>query len=122
MAAPNLILAATINGKADPFALSSTAATAILTNSASSGQLKRVNSLLLSNTDTVARTCVVKYWSAASGGTGYDIGGGVFSVPANSVVEAIVGGPINIEEDRRIELTAGTANTISGIVSYDQIS
>lgn len=51
MAAPNLLSPTTITGKTTYVALSTTNATSVLSNAASSGKVMKVNSLVVSNVD-----------------------------------------------------------------------
>ncbi len=124
MAAPNLANPTTIIGKTTTVALSSTSATTILSNAASSGKVFKVNSLYVANVDgTNAATITVQYYSAASlGGTAFPL---VFTVtvPADSTV-IIIGKDtqIYLEEDKSIGATASVANDLTIIASYEEIS
>jgi hypothetical protein len=124
MAAPNLANPTTITGKTTTVALSSTSATTILSNAASSGKVLKVNSLYAVNVNgTAAANITVQYYSAASlGGTAFPI---VFTVavPADSTI-IIIGKDtqIYLEENTSIGATAGTSNYITIIASYEDIS
>ena len=124
MAAPNLANPTTIISKTTTVALSSTSATTILSNAASSGKVFKVNSLYVANVDgTNAATITVQYYSAASlGGTAFPL---VFTVtvPADSTV-IIIGKDtqIYLEEDKSIGATASVANDLTIIASYEEIS
>lgn len=122
MAAPNLISATTINGKTATVTPANTSANSILSNAASSGKALRVNTLIIANADTVARNVTINLYSAAAlGGTAFPLLS-VVSVPANQSVSVLDKGPIYLEEDRSLGVTAGTASTITVICSYEDIS
>lgn len=121
MAAPNIISATTINGKAAAIALSSTSATALLSNAAASGKCLRVQSVTIANSDTVARNATLNYYSgAALGGTAFALVS-VLSIPANSSLN-VLAAPLYLEEDRSLGVTAGTSNTLTAVCSYEDIS
>ncbi len=54
MAAPNLVSPSTINGKSVTVDLTTTSATSILSNAASSGKVLKINSLYVANVDGTA--------------------------------------------------------------------
>lgn len=122
MAAPNLAAPTTINGKLAYTNLASTSESTLLTNNASSGQALRVTSLLAANTSASAADISVTVYSAASGGTGYKVANTV-TVPAKATV-IVLGrdSSIWLEEDRRITVTAATANALTVICGYEQVS
>ena len=82
-----------------------------------------MNYLTVSNNDTVARTVTLNYYSAAAlGGTAYPICTAT-SIPASSSVVFITAhAPLYLEEDRSLGVTAGTANTLTVVCSYEDIS
>ena len=110
MAAPNVVNVATITAKSALVALSSTSATALVSNAASSGKVFKVNMIQVANVDGVnACDVTVDVHSAASGG------GTAYSLVATASA-------LYLEEDRSITVTAGTANDLEVIVSYEEIS
>ena len=124
MAAPNLANPTTIIGKTTTVALSSTSATTILSNAASSNKVFKVNSLYVSNVDgTNAANITIQYYSAASlGGTAFPI---VFTVavPADSTLVVISKDTqIYLEENTSIGATASVANDLTVTASYEDIS
>ncbi len=124
MAAPNIANVATITGKATGVALTTTAATTIINNAASSGLVLKVNSLYVSNVDgTNAADITISYYSQDDlGGTAYPIVSTV-SVPADSTVVVIdKDSAIYLEEDRTIGATASVANDLTVVASYDEIA
>ena len=124
MAAPNVVNVATITAKSAMVALSSTSATSVVSNAASSGKVFKVNMIQIANVDG-ANACdvTVDVHNAASGaGTAYSLVA-TASVPADSSLIAIdKNTALYLEEDRSITVTAGTANDLEVIVSYEEIS
>lgn len=124
MAAPNLLSPTTITGKSVTVNLSTTSATSILSNAASSGKVLKVNSLYVANVDgTSAADITINYYSAASlGGTATQIVSTV-SVPADATLVVIDRDAyIYLEEDTSLGATAGTANDLKIVCSYEDIS
>ena len=124
MAAPNIVNVTTITGKSAAVDLTTTAATAVVSNAAASGKVFKINSLVVSNVDgTNAADITVSYYSAAAiGGTATQIVSTI-SVPADATLVVIdKGTSIYLEEDRSIGATAGAANDLKVVVSYEEIS
>ena len=124
MAAPNIVNVSTITGISSTTALSSTSQTTLVSNAASSGKVFKINMIQVANVDgTNACDITVDVHSAASGGgTAYSLVSTV-SVPADaSLVVLDKNTAIYLEEDRSITATAGTANDLEVIVSYEEIS
>jgi hypothetical protein len=124
VAAPNIVNVTTIYGKSAVVDLSTTSATAVLSNAASSGKVFKINSLIVSNVDgTSAADITVSYYSAAAiGGTATQIVSTV-SVPADSSLVVIdKNTSIYLEEDKSIGATAGSASDLKVLISYEDIS
>jgi len=124
MAAPNIVDVSTIIGKSATVALSTTSQTTLVSNAASSGKVFKINMIQIANVDgTNACDVTVNVHSAASGGgTSYSLVSTV-SVPADASLVALdKGTAMYLEEDRSITATAGTANDLEVIVSYEEIS
>jgi len=124
MAAPNIVNVSTITGKSATVALTSTSATALVSNAASSSKVFKVNMIQVANVDgTNACDVTVDVHSAASGGgTAYSLVSTV-SVPADaSLVVLDKSTSLYLEENTSITATAGTANDLEVIVSYEEIS
>jgi len=124
MAAPNIVNVTTITGKSAAVDLTTTAATAVVSNAAASGKVFKINSLVVSNVDgTNAADITVSYYSAAAiGGTATQIVSTV-SVPADaSLIVIDKNTSLYLEEDRSIGATAGAANDLKVVVSYEEIS
>lgn len=124
MAAPNIVNVGTITGKTDMFALSTTSATSIVSNAAASGKVFKINMIQVANVDgTAACDVTVDVHSQDDGGgTAYSLVSTV-SVPADaSLVVVDKNTAIYLEEDMSISVTAGTADDLEIVVSYEEIS
>ena len=120
MANPNIVNVATINGKVAGLAVTTSAA-AIVTNSASSNKIFKINSLIVSN---------------VNGGSAADVTVDVFknqttsfrlaftvSVPADATLVVISKDTsIYLEENDSIRLTASINSYLEAVVSYEEIS
>lgn len=123
MAAPNLISATIINGKTVGVNLTTTAATLVVNNAASSGKCLKINTLNVSNYSAATDTITVSWYNAASiGGTGFPIAFTI-SIPASSTLNVIdKSSQYYLEENSSIGALAGTAGTLVVTCSYEDIS
>jgi hypothetical protein len=124
VANPNIVNVTSIYGKSAVVDLTSTSATSVVSNAASSGKVFKINSLIVSNVDgTNAADITINYYSAAAlGGTATQIVSTV-SVPADSSLVVIdKNTSFYLEEDRSIGATAGSANDLKVLISYEDIS
>jgi hypothetical protein len=124
MAAPNLLSPTTINGKTVTVDLSTTSATSILSNAASSGKVLKVNALYVSNVDgSSSAEITINYYSAAAlGGTATQIASTVV-VPADATLVVIdKDAYIYLEENTSLGATAGTSSDLKIVCSYEDIS
>ena len=124
MAAPNIVNVATITGKTAVVDLSTTNATAVVSNAASSGKVFKINSLIVSNVDgsSAADITISLYSQDDIGGTATEICKTV-SVPADAslvVIDKSTG--LYLEEDKSIGATASAANDLKVVCSYEEIS
>jgi len=124
MAAPNIVNVTTITGKTDQVSLTTTSATAVVSNAASSGKVFKINSLVVSNVDgtSAADITIAVYSEDDIGGTATELVSTV-SVPADaSLVVIDKNTSLYLEEDMSIGATAGTADDLKVVVSYEEIS
>ena len=124
MANPNIINVTTILGKSAVVSLTTTAATAVLSNAAASGKVFKINSLVVSNVDgtNAADITIALYSEDDIGGTATQIVSTI-SVPADATLVVIdKNTSLYLEEDRSIGATAGSANDLKVVVSYEDIS
>jgi hypothetical protein len=124
MAAPNIVNVATITGKTAVADLTTTAATSIISNAASSSKVFKVNSLIVSNVDGTsnAEITISLYSQDDIGGTATEICKTVV-VPADaSLVVIDKSSSIYLEEDKSIGAIASSANDLKVVCSYEEIS
>lgn len=117
MAAPNIVNVATITGKTAVQAVG-TSATAIVTNSASSGKVFKVNALYISNVDgTDNATINVDVYRSS---TAYHIVK-TLNVPADATID-VISKAVYLEEGDALRLTANAASDVEAVCSYEEIS
>ena len=117
MAAPNIVNVATITGKTAVQAVG-TSATAIVTNSASSGKVFKVNALLVSNVDGTNNADITVDLYRSS--TAYHLAKTVV-VPADATLD-VLAKAIYLEEGDALRLTANAASDLEAVCSYEEIS
>ena len=117
MAAPNIVNVTTITGKTAVLVVT-TSATAIVTNSAASGQVLKVNALYVSNVDGVSAADVNVDIFRSS--TAYHIAKTV-SVPADSTLD-VISKSIYLEEGDTLRLTASANSDLEAVCSYEIIA
>ena len=124
MAAPNIVNVSTITGKTGYVALSTTSATQLVSNAASSGKVFKINMIQVANVDgTNACDVTVDLHSEDDiGGTAYSLISTASVAADSSLVVLDKNTAIYLEEDKSISVTAGTANDLEVIVSYEEIS
>jgi len=117
MAAPNLINAATITGKTAVLAVP-TSATAIVTNSAGSNKVLKINALYVSNVDGSGGYTLTMdiFRSSVAYRLGFTI-----TVPAASTLD-VISKTIYLEEGDSLRLTANTVSKLEAVCSYEDIS
>ena len=124
MTAPNIVNVATITGKTATVALSTTNATVLVNNAASSNKVFKINMIQVANVDG-ANACdvTVDVHSADDGaGTAYSLVSTASVAADSSLVVLDKNTAIYLEEDKSITATAGTASDLEVIVSYEEIS
>jgi len=117
MAAPNIVNVATITGKTAVLAVT-TSATAIVTNSAASGKVFKVNALYVSNVDGASAADVNVDIFRSS--TAFHIAKTV-SVPADATLD-VISKSIYLEEGDTLRLTASANSDLEAVCSYEEIS
>ena len=121
MAAPNIVNVATIKGNTNVAVLGATSGN-IVTNTASSGKVFKVNTVILSNFDgTTAYDATITLFSARAGATKNLVS--TVSVPADaSLVVIDKTTAIYMEEGDILAGLASAANKIDVTVSFEEIS
>jgi hypothetical protein len=119
MAAPNIVNVATIIGKTAVLA-ATTSASAIVTNSAASGKVLKINSLSIANINgtSAADITVDLFRSSVAYRLLFTV-----SVPADATLVAISKDTsIYLEEGDSLRLTASVNSYLEGVCSYEEIS
>jgi hypothetical protein len=117
MAAPNIVNVATITGKTAVQAIG-TSATAIVTNSASSGKVFKVNALYVSNVDgTNAADINVDIFRSS---TAYHLAKTI-TIPSDATLD-VIAKAVYLEEGDTLRLTASAASDLEAVCSYEEIS
>lgn len=124
MAAPNLTNASAVYLKSATVDLTTTSETAVLSNAATSGNLLKVDSVIVANIDgTTAYPITLTYHNAAAlAGTSTIIASTV-SVPANSslvIIDRTTA--VYLEENTSLGATAGTGSKLKVYCAYEQVS
>jgi hypothetical protein len=124
MAAPNIVNVTAIYGKVVTADLTTTAATSVLSNAASSGKVFKLDSLVVANTDSAnaVTVTVAQYSVAALGGTATPIASTISIPAASSLIVIDKTNMIYLEENMSIGATAGTASKLKVVCSYEDIS
>lgn len=119
MAAPNIVNVATITAKTAVLN-ATTSATAIVTNSAASGKVLKINALHIANVNgTAAADITVDIYRSS---TAYNMLYTV-SVPNDSTLVAISKDTsIYLEEGDSLRLTASANSYLTGVCSYEELS
>lgn len=118
MTAPNLVSITTVTAKTAVQAVT-TSATAIASNSTSSGKAVKVSALYLSNIgagDSAATVDVDMYRSS----TAYHIAKTI-SIPADTTLD-VLSKSVFLEEGDSLRLTASADGFIEAVCSYEEIS
>lgn len=117
MSAPNIVSVATISGKS-AVQVVGTSAAAIISNSAGSGKVIKVNALYVGNVDTAAGYDLTVDFYRSS--TAYRIMP-TMTVPAKSMLD-VFSKAIYLEEGDSLRLTANAASKLEAVASYEEIS
>jgi hypothetical protein len=124
MANPNIVNVTDIKGNNALVELSTTNATSIVSNAASSGKIYKINSLVVANVDGTNNcdVTVSVYSEDDIGGTAYPIVSTLL-VPADSSIIVIdKSSGIYLKEDQSIGATASAANDLVVTASWEEIT
>lgn len=117
MSAPNIVAVATITGKTAVQAVTTTA-TALITNSAGSGKVMKVDSLMVANVNGSANATVnVDVYRSS---TAYRIAY-LMTVPAGATID-VLSKFVYLEEGDALRLTASANSYLEAVASYEEIS
>lgn len=119
MAAPNIVGVTTIYGRTAVQAVS-TSTTAIVTNSAASGKVLKINTLIIANINGASAADITV--DLYRGGTAYRLASTI-SVPADASLTPLDKSTvIYLEEGDSLRLTAGSNSDLEAVCSYEEIS
>lgn len=119
MASPNIVNVTSIYGKTVGAALGTSSAD-ILTNSAASGKVFKVNAIYVANVDgTNNADATVGFYDASATAT-YKLASTI-TVPADATLD-IISKSIYLEEGDKITALASAASDLEIVVSYEEIS
>lgn len=124
MANPNIVAVTAIYGNSSQTSLSTTSATSLVSNAASSGKVFKINSITVANVDgTNAADITINVYSAAAlGGTAFPIVSTV-SVPADAtLIVTDKTTSFYLLENQSIGATAGTASDLVVNASWEEIN
>ena len=124
MANPNIVNVTQIYGQTTYAALTTTLNTVLLANSAASGKVFKVNSIMVSNVDgtSAADVTVDINTSAAGSGTSYALASTI-AVPADATLSVIdKTNSFYLEEDKSIIGGASAAGDLEIVISYEEIN
>jgi hypothetical protein len=124
VANPNIINVAAIYGNNSSVSLTTTSATSIVSNAASSGKVYKINMIMVANVDgtNAADITINKYSAAALGGTAFPIASTI-SVPADATLIILdKTTALYLLENESIGATAGTASDLVVTCSWEEIN
>lgn len=123
MASPNIVNVSAIYGNTSTTSLTTTSATSLVSNAASSGKVFKIDNIVVANTTGTAATITINVYSAAAlGGTAYPIASAI-SVPAYAtLIVTDKSTSFYLLEDKSIGATAGTASALVVTASWDEIN
>lgn len=117
MAAPNIVNVANITGKTAVMAVTTTA-TALISNSGSSGKVLKVSQLLVTNINgTTNATITVDIYRSS---TAYRIAY-LMTVPAGATLD-VISNRLYMEEGDSLRLTASSNSYLEAVGVYEDIS
>jgi len=124
MANPNLGSASNVYANNAALSLTTTSATQLVSNAASSGKVYLLDGITIANIDTAnaVTVTVTLYQSATNTGTAFELCSTV-SIPANAaliVVDKSQG--VSLLENESIYVTAGTASKLKVNASWKELS
>ena len=124
MANPNIVNVAAIYGNTSSTSLSTTSATSLVSNAASSGKIYKINSIVVANVDgTAAADITINVYSAAAlGGTAFPLASTI-SVPADAtLIVTDKTTAFYLLENQSIGATAGTASDLVVTASWEELN
>ena len=122
MAAPNIVTATTVTGKSIAISINSTAMVGILTNTANSNKVFKINTIRASNIDGTSSVDISVGVSTVGAATTQYLARTI-AVPADaSLVVVDKTSAFYLEENQRITAQASAAGDVDMFISYEDIS
>lgn len=120
MAAPNIVNVSTITAKTVGANLGTTVTTSLLANSASSGKVFKINTIMVSNVDgSNAADATIEYYD---GSNGYKLASTMSVAAESTLVVSDKSTVIYLEEGDSIRGGASAASDLQVLISYEEIS
>lgn len=121
MAAPNIVNVSQITANTN-LANVTTVVSNVVTNSASSGKVYKVNNIQLANYSAATVTANVIFNRSSASPTSYYIAGSI-SIPATSTLVVVAKDTsFYMEESDVLQLSCSANSSVHGVVSYEVIS
>lgn len=117
MAAPNIKTATTFYGKTAVYVVTTTP-TNVVTNTAGSGKVFKINSLNIANVNGTASANITASLFRSNGEYPLAL---TVAIPANNSLE-LISSRIYLEEGDSIRLTGSANGDLTAIISYEEIS
>lgn len=124
MANPNLGSASNVYANNAQLSLTGTSATQLISNAASSGKVFLVDSIRVTNIDTVnaVSVTVALYQSATNTGTAYELVSTLQIPPGQALVVIAKDEGVSLLENESIYVTAGTASKLKVNAFWKELS
>lgn len=123
MANPNIVAVASIYGKTAYDADVATSASSVVSNAASSGEILKINSLIIANIDGTNNADITVTLRNAAGSTIYSTLAYTIAVPSDATLVVISkDSSIYLEEDMSLYLQASASGDLAATCSYEVIS
>ena len=124
MAAPNIVGITTVVGISTFISLSTTNATVLLSNAASSGKVMKINNIIVANDDgaNTANIIVSINNAAAGAGTSFKLAHTIDVIADSTLVLIDKASSFYLQENQSIVVTASAADDLDVVCSYEEIS
>lgn len=123
MANPNIVNVTSIYGNIANVSLSTTSATSLASNAASSGTVFKIDNIVVANTTASTASITINVYSAASlGGTAYPIASSIAVPPNSTLIVTDKSTAFYLMENMSVGATAGTASALTVTISWEAIS
>ena len=123
MANPNMLNVSSIKGENSFLSLNTTLPTLIVSNAANSGQIYKINSIIVSNVDgeTAANITISLHDAENLGGTTVPIPYTISVTADASVIVVDKSTAFYLKENQSLSATAGTENDLVVVSSWEEI-